>query len=135
MKSLLLSKRTQLLHSHQTDLCLKHVSLSLYIIRHHAMKTHDRMESGEIVSQPRHPLAVFISVLFSYLISLPCGPRPRSFVTFRNIFVSIGQELLAPRSTPKFSAAYDCLVSILACALHIWRQSPASATRAHAMPW
>jgi hypothetical protein len=48
--------------------------------------------------------------------------------------------LLAPRPTPKLedhplSAVRDCLFSIFAATLHIWRPSPPSATWGRAMPW
>jgi hypothetical protein len=80
-----------------------------------------------------------ILILSSHLrLGLPSGPRP--FVTFRNVFLFYGGELLAPaqppswRATP-FSAVRDCLFNIFAAALHIWRPSPPSATWGLAMPW
>jgi hypothetical protein len=53
-------------------------------------------------------------------------PGPRHFVTFCNKLIFYGEELLAPRSTPKLedhplSAVRDCLFSIFAATLHIWR--------------
>jgi hypothetical protein len=67
-------------------------------------------------------------------------PGPRLFVIFRNKLIFYGQEFLAPRPTPKLedhplSAVCDCLFNTFAATLHIWRPSPPSATREHAMPW
>jgi hypothetical protein len=50
------------------------------------------------------------------------------------------EELLSPLPTPKLeghplSAVRDCLFSIFAASLHIWRPSPPSATWGRAMPW
>jgi hypothetical protein len=60
-------------------------------------------------------------------------PGPRRLVIFRNKLIFYGEELLAPRSTPKLedhplSAVCDCLFSIFAATLHMWRPSPPSAT-------
>jgi hypothetical protein len=51
-----------------------------------------------------------------------------------------GEELLAPRPTPKLEdhpllAVRDCLVNIFAAALHNRRACPPSATWGRAMPW
>jgi len=51
-----------------------------------------------------------------------------------------GEELLAPRPTPKLedqtlSAVRDCLFNIIAATLHIRRPSPPSANLGCAMPW
>jgi hypothetical protein len=59
---------------------------------------------------------------------------------FRNKPIFYGEELLAPRLTPKpedypLSAVRDCLFNIFAVTLHIWRPSPSSATWGRAMPW
>jgi hypothetical protein len=43
---------------------------------------------------------VYFNIILTHSLCLSCGPSPRSYVTFRNMLVSIG-ELLAPRSTPK----------------------------------
>jgi hypothetical protein len=78
--------------------------------------------------------------------SSPCsqepstGPCPRLLVNFRNKLIFYGEELLAPRPTPKLedhplSAIRDCLFNIFAATLHIWRLSPPSATCGLAMPW
>jgi hypothetical protein len=74
--------------------------------------------------------------------SLPCSQEPATcavyhFVTCLLFYVG---ELLADHPVPKLeghclSAARDCLFSIFAVTLHIWRHSPPSATRGHAMPW
>jgi hypothetical protein len=61
---------------------------------------------------------------------LPC---PRLLVVFRNKLISYGKEFFAARATPKLedyplSAVRDCLFSIFAATLHIWRPSPPSAT-------
>jgi hypothetical protein len=49
---------------------------------------------------------------------------PRLLVNFRNKIIFYGEELLAPRPTPKLedrplSAVRDCLVNIFAATLHI----------------
>jgi hypothetical protein len=54
-------------------------------------------------------------------------------MNFRNKLIFYGEELLAPRPTPKLedhrlSAVRDCLFIIFAATLHIWRPSPPSAT-------
>jgi hypothetical protein len=51
-----------------------------------------------------------------------------------------GEELLAPRPTPKLedhllSALRYSLFNMFAATLHIWRPSPPSATWGRAMPW
>jgi hypothetical protein len=51
-----------------------------------------------------------------------------------------GEELLAPRPTPKLeghplSAVRDCLFNIFAATLHTWRVSPPSATWGRDMLW
>jgi hypothetical protein len=60
-------------------------------------------------------------------------PSPRPSVTFRNKFIFYGEESLVSRPTSKLeyhplSAVRDCLFSIFAATLHIWRPSPLSAT-------
>jgi hypothetical protein len=55
------------------------------------------------------------------------------FVTFRNKLIFYGEELLAPRPTPKLqdhplSAVRDCLFSIFAITLHSWKTSAPLAT-------
>jgi hypothetical protein len=62
------------------------------------------------------------------------------FVIFCNKLIFYGEELLAPRPTPKLedhplSAVRDCLFNIFTATLHIWRPSPPSATWGRAMPW
>jgi hypothetical protein len=58
---------------------------------------------------------------------------PRLHVRFRNKVIFYGEELLAPRPTPKpeghrLSAVRDCLFNIFAATLHTWRVFPPSAT-------
>jgi hypothetical protein len=58
---------------------------------------------------------------------------PRLLVNFRNKLIFYGEELLAPRPTPKLvdnplSAVPECLFNIFAATLHIWKPSPPSAT-------
>jgi hypothetical protein len=59
---------------------------------------------------------------------------------FVTAYFFYGEELLAPRPTPKLeehplSAVRDWLFSIFAATLHIWRPSPLSTTWGRAMPW
>jgi hypothetical protein len=59
---------------------------------------------------------------------------PRQFETFRNTLLFYGEGLLAPHSTPKLqdhplSAVRDCLFSIFAATLHVWRPSPFATSR------
>jgi hypothetical protein len=61
------------------------------------------------------------------------SPCPRLFVNFRDKLIFYGEEMLAPRPTPKLEdhplrAVRDCLFYIFAAILHIWRPSPPSAT-------
>jgi hypothetical protein len=61
------------------------------------------------------------------------SPCPRLLMNFRNKIIFYGEELLAPRPTPKLedhllSAVRDCLFNIFAATLRIWRPSPPSAT-------
>jgi hypothetical protein len=67
-------------------------------------------------------------------------PIPRPCVTFRKEIFLYGEEMLAPRPTPKLedhllSAVHNCLFYIFAATLHIRRQSPPTATWGRAMPW
>jgi hypothetical protein len=67
-------------------------------------------------------------------------PGPRLFEDFRNKLIFYGEELLAPRQTPKLGdhpllAVRDYLFNIFAATLHTWRLSPPSATWGLAMPW
>jgi hypothetical protein len=67
-------------------------------------------------------------------------PGLRLLVVFHNKHIFYGEEMLAPRPTPKLqdhplSAVCDCLFNIFAATLHIWRPSPPSATCGCAMPW
>jgi hypothetical protein len=60
-------------------------------------------------------------------------PGPRLRVVFRNKLIFYGEELLAPRPTPKLedhplSAVRDCLFNIFAATLQNWRESPPSAS-------
>jgi hypothetical protein len=64
----------------------------------------------------------------------------RLLVNFRNKIIFYGEELLAPRPTPKLEdhpllAVRDCLFNIFAATLHIWRPFPPFATWGRAMPW
>jgi hypothetical protein len=68
------------------------------------------------------------------------SPCPRLLVNFRNKIIFYGEDLLAPRPTPKLedhplSAIRDCLFNIFSATLHIWRPFPSSATWGRAMPW
>jgi hypothetical protein len=54
------------------------------------------------------------------------GPGLRLLCLFRNIIIFYGEELLAPRPTPKLedrplSAVYDLLFNVFAATLHNWR--------------
>jgi hypothetical protein len=54
------------------------------------------------------------------------GPGLKLYRLFRNITIFYGEELLAPRPTPKLedhplSAVRDCLFSVFAATLHTWR--------------
>jgi hypothetical protein len=68
-------------------------------------------------------------------------PCPRGFLwIFLTILFFYGEDLLAPRPTPKLenhplSAVRDCLFNIFAASLHIWRPFLTSATWGRAMPW
>jgi hypothetical protein len=64
-----------------------------------------------------------ITILFYY--------GPRICECFRNKLIFYGEELLAPRPTPKLedhplSAVRDCLFNIFTASLHNWRASPPS---------
>jgi hypothetical protein len=68
------------------------------------------------------------------------SPCPRLLLNFRNKIIFYGEELLAPRPTPKLkdhplSAVRECLFNIFAATLHIWRPFPPSATWVISMPW
>jgi hypothetical protein len=68
------------------------------------------------------------------------SPCPRFLVNICNKKILYGEELLAPRPTPKLedhplSAVRDCFFNILAATLRFWRPSPPSATWGRAMPW
>jgi hypothetical protein len=63
-------------------------------------------------------------------------PGPRLGEHFRNKLIFYGEELLAPRPTPKLedhplSAVCDCF----AATLHTWWARPSNATWGRAMPW
>jgi hypothetical protein len=54
-------------------------------------------------------------------------------MNFRYNLIFYGEELLAPRPTPKledqpYPAVRECLFNTFAANLHIWRPSPPSAT-------
>jgi hypothetical protein len=54
---------------------------------------------------------------------------PRLLVNFGNKIIFYGEELLAPRPTPKLkdhplSAVRDCLFNIFTPTIHIWRSFP-----------
>jgi hypothetical protein len=70
------------------------------------------------------------------------GIRPslRLLVISRNKLIFYGEELLAPRSTPKLedyplSVVRYYIFNIFTAILHIWCPSPPSATWRCAMPW
>jgi hypothetical protein len=76
--------------------------------------------------------------LGSFIQWIRSGPRLR--VVFRNKLIFYGEELLAPRPTPKLqdhllSAGGDCLFNIFAATLYTWRSSPPYAAWGRAMPW
>jgi hypothetical protein len=57
------------------------------------------------------------------------GPVLRPPVNFHNKLIFYGEELLAPRPTPKLEdhpllAVHNCLFNIFAAILYIWRPSP-----------
>jgi hypothetical protein len=65
---------------------------------------------------------------------------PKRLVFFRNTFIFYGEDMLAPRPTPKLechslSAVRNCLFSTFANTLHILGPSPSSATWGRTMPW
>jgi hypothetical protein len=67
-------------------------------------------------------------------------PCPRLLVIFRNKLIFYGEELSAPRPTPKLEdhlllAVHDCLFNIFAATLCICRLPPPSATWGRTMPW
>jgi hypothetical protein len=67
-------------------------------------------------------------------------PDPRLLENFRDKLIFYGEELLAPRPTPKLedhplSVVRDCLFNIFATTLHTWRASPPFATWGRAIPW
>jgi hypothetical protein len=67
-------------------------------------------------------------------------PGPMLLVIFWNKLIFYGEDLLAPRPTPKLedqslSAVRDCFFNIFAASLHTWRASRPSATWGRAMPW
>jgi hypothetical protein len=67
-------------------------------------------------------------------------PGPRLRECFRNKLIFYGEELLAPRPTPKLedhplSDVRDCLFNIFEASLHNCRASPPSATWGRTMPW
>jgi hypothetical protein len=60
------------------------------------------------------------------LSSSLCSPGPRLCIVFRNVVIFYGEELLAPRPTPKLedhplSAVRNCLFNVFAATLHIRR--------------
>jgi hypothetical protein len=67
-------------------------------------------------------------------------PYPWLCIVLRNKYLVLWGRVVSPHPTPKLedhplSAVRDRLFNIFAATLHIWRPSPLSATRAHAMPW
>jgi hypothetical protein len=74
---------------------------------------------------------VHIPLLRSFIQKI--RPGPKRIDPFRNEFVFYGEELLAPRPTPKLedhslSFVRGCLFSIFATNLHCWRWSAPTAT-------
>jgi hypothetical protein len=60
------------------------------------------------------------------ILSQRISPGPRLCIVFRNMEIFYGEELLAPRPTPKLeghplSAVRDCLFNVFAATLHIHR--------------
>jgi len=65
---------------------------------------------------------------------------PRPYITLCNklFFLRLGCVSSSPnpqRGEPPLLAVRDCLLNVVATALHIWRPSPSPATRGRAMPW
>jgi hypothetical protein len=91
-----------------------------------------------------HFLTFHVPNLMSIFFCL--GRLPKKSVQVRGLFRILvtslffyGEELLAPRSTPKLedhllSAVRDCLFGIFAAGLQNWRAPPPSATWGRAMP-
>jgi hypothetical protein len=99
-------------------------------------------------SNPYHPILSLLRYS-KYQISYPfCFAYPRNLsrsdvrllMNFLNKLIFYGEELLAPRLSPKLedhplSAVRDCLFNIFAATFHIWRPSPPYATWGRAMWW
>jgi hypothetical protein len=76
-------------------------------------------------------------VLRSFIKRIRPGPRP--LVIFRDKLIFYGEELLAPRPTPKledhpFLTVRDCLFNVFAVTLHICRPSSPSTSCGRALP-
>jgi hypothetical protein len=102
--------------------------------------------SVTVLSEPALYMLLTFHVANLMSIFLCLGPLSkesvcsRLLVNFRNKIIFYGEELLAPRPTPKLedhplSAVCDCLFKIFAATLHIWRPFLPSATWGRAMPW
>jgi hypothetical protein len=77
-------------------------------------------------------------LLSSFIQGIHPGLRP--LLNVRNKLIFYGEELLAPRPTPKLEdhpllAVHNCLFNIFTSVLHNWRASPPLATWGHTMPW
>jgi hypothetical protein len=100
-----------------------------------------------ILSQidPVHTIPSYLTMIHFNIVHPPTSfqrisPCPRLLVNFRNKIIFYGEELLAPRPTPKLednplSAVRDCLFNIFAATVHIWRPFPPSSTWGRATPW
>jgi hypothetical protein len=90
-----------------------------------------------VVSKYRTHSSIFLS-LRSFIQGI--RPGPRLFEHVRNKLIFYGEELSAPRPTPKLedhplSALHECLFDIFTATLHTWRSSPLSATWGLTRPW
>jgi len=81
-------------------------------------------------------------LIIFHTASLPIGLMSRSipYVTFRYLLNFYFETLLAPRPTLKLedhslSAVRNCLCSMLAAKLHLWRMSALPEIRGLALPW
>jgi hypothetical protein len=68
---------------------------------------------------------VYFTAIYLTTLLIAC-PGPRRCEMFRNMVIFYGEELLAPRPTPKLenhplSAVRNCLFNVFAATLHIWK--------------
>jgi hypothetical protein len=101
---------------HCSRLCIQNVGERGFIIYLYVV-----ILSCILISRHDHVLR-FLSIYFYQKIS----PGPRLCDLFRNMVIFYGEELLAPRPTPKLddhplSVVRDCLFNVFAATLHIRR--------------